>query len=78
MKNNRKFCYNYLKIRGRLWKRLFSRAGKHSTGDAKKGQVFNAFFLSFATKMAADTTTTIDKGKKEMAEIRNEEYLGNF
>lgn len=66
MKNNRKLCYRYLKIRGRPWKWWFSREGKHSTDDAKKGQVFHAFLLSVVTKMADDTTTTIDKGKKKL------------
>lgn len=38
----------------------FSGEGKHSTDDAKKGQVFNAFFISAVAKTASDATTTIE------------------
>lgn len=78
VKNNRKLCYRYLNVRERPWKRWFSREGKHSTDDAKKGQVFHAFLLSIVTKMAADTTTTTEKSKKKLAKMRNEKYLSNL
>lgn len=53
-KGKKTINYKFLNIIGKSRKKWFSREGKQSTEDAKKGELLNSFLLSLATKMAAD------------------------